>query len=86
MKAEVSHAVGKYKPQAQVERKLFHGTDSSKLDAICKQGFDRDYSGTAAGQLKYRSGGYKLTNYIPEGLHKVTITWNRCNTDRHMTQ
>ena len=49
MKAEVSHAVGKYKPQAQVERKLFHGTDSSKLDAICKQGFDRDYSGTAAG-------------------------------------
>ena len=49
MKAEVTHAVKKYAPNTIVERRLFHGTSSSKINAICKSGFDRDYSGTAAG-------------------------------------
>lgn len=48
-KAEVTEAVKKYMPKAQVERYLFHGTAKSKLNAICKSGFDRDYSGTSAG-------------------------------------
>ena len=52
MKAEVIAAVQKYMPTATVERQLFHGTSSSKLTAICKSGFDRDYSGTAAGMSK----------------------------------
>lgn len=51
-KAEVTEAVKKYKPNAQVERYLFHGTQSSKLDAICRSGFDRDFSGTAGGSLQ----------------------------------
>ena len=49
MKAEVTQAVRKYMPTAQVERTLFHGTAESKLRTICKKGFDRDYSGTSAG-------------------------------------
>ena len=49
MKAEVTQAVNKYAPNAIVERRLFHGTASSKINAICKSGFDRDYSGTATG-------------------------------------
>lgn len=49
MKAEVTEAVKKYMPSAQVERRLFHGTASDKVTAICKSGFDRDYSGTSAG-------------------------------------
>lgn len=48
-KVEVTKAIKKYMPKAQVERRLFHGTASSKLDAICKNGFDRDFSGSATG-------------------------------------
>ncbi|EDV22817.1 uncharacterized protein TRIADDRAFT_58763 [Trichoplax adhaerens] len=57
MKADVTAAVQKYKPGTQVERRLFHGTDSSKVAGICKNGFDRDYSGTAAGSA-YGTGTY----------------------------
>ena len=49
MKAEVATAVKRYEPNTQVERRLFHGTDISKLTSICKSGFDRDYSGTVTG-------------------------------------
>lgn len=52
MKAEITEAVQKYMPNAKVERRLFHGTSSNNLEAICKVGFDRDYSGTAAGLFK----------------------------------
>ena len=48
-KAEVTKAVKMYMPDAIVEKRLFHGTDRSKLDKICENGFDRDYSGTHAG-------------------------------------
>ena len=49
MKAEVTEAVKKYMPSAQVERRLFHGTKSNNLKSICKSGFNRDYSGQASG-------------------------------------
>ncbi|RDD36026.1 Poly [ADP-ribose] polymerase 14 [Trichoplax sp. H2] len=38
-------------------RRLFHGTASSKIAGICRNGFDRDYSGTAAGST-YGTGTY----------------------------
>ena len=50
-KAEVTAAVKKYQPNTQVERRLFHGTAKNNVASICKSGFDRDYSGTAAGKL-----------------------------------
>lgn len=49
MKAEVTESVRKYMPTAKVERYLFHGIDTRNLDAICKKGFDRNYSGKAYG-------------------------------------
>ena len=49
MKAEVTEAVNKYMPSAKVEQCLFHGTNKNRLAAICKKGFDRDYSGSATG-------------------------------------
>ncbi|EDV22813.1 uncharacterized protein TRIADDRAFT_58759 [Trichoplax adhaerens] len=57
MKTEVATAVQKYKPGAQVERQLFHGTSSRSVTAICKSGFDRDFSGTSAGS-GYGTGTY----------------------------
>ncbi|RDD38019.1 Poly [ADP-ribose] polymerase 14 [Trichoplax sp. H2] len=49
MKADVARAVKKYKPEAQVERRLFHGTKGINLPSIGKNGFDRDFSGKSAG-------------------------------------
>ena len=49
MKAEVTEAVKKYAPNTKIESRLFHGTNSNKLNTICRKGFDRDYSGTASG-------------------------------------
>ncbi|RDD38022.1 Poly [ADP-ribose] polymerase 14 [Trichoplax sp. H2] len=56
-KAEVTAAVKRYKPGADVEKRLFHGTAASKVDVICKNGFDRDYSGTSCGS-KHGTGSY----------------------------
>lgn len=35
------------------ERRLFHGTKGSYVDAICKQGFDFRLNGQSVGKLIY---------------------------------
>ena len=39
------------------ERRLFHGTSSQYVDAICRQGFDFRFSGKTSG-TKYGKGSY----------------------------
>lgn len=48
-KAEISETVKKFKPNATIERRLFHGSSLANIHKICKSGFDRDYPGRSNG-------------------------------------
>ncbi|RDD38024.1 Poly [ADP-ribose] polymerase 14 [Trichoplax sp. H2] len=57
MKADVTKAIQKYKPETQAERYLFHCTKTEYVDKICQGGFNRDYSGKSIGSV-YGTGTY----------------------------